>query len=257
MPNRPAAARKARRPSANDPRTLVRTHAPRPFRYDRTLGTACTAGNYALSAAVPATQGRRFVPVCRAVSSGRVPLVVNSAAVSAVVEALDAGPTPDRAVLRDAVRALLAALRDQAPGRSVEVRVPPYGAIQCVDGPATHPGYPAQRGRDRSGRPSCGSATGRLSWADAVARRAGHAPAASAPTSPPYLPLWPDAERRCRRWLPDTRATTMAGASRLAAVALWLAGTTPGLRSDSPDPTRVRPIDQRRRSGRCPEATAG
>jgi hypothetical protein len=46
-------------------------------------------------------------------------------------------------MLRDAVRALLADLATKAPGRSVEVRVPPYGAIQCVAGPRHTRGTPA------------------------------------------------------------------------------------------------------------------
>lgn len=45
-------------------------------------------------------------------------------------------------MLRDAVRALLADLAASAPGRSVEVRVPPYGAIQCVEGPRHTRGTP-------------------------------------------------------------------------------------------------------------------
>ena len=66
----------------------------------------------------------------------------NSDAVSKAVSALDAGLEVDRAVVRDAVRALLTTLRLRAPGRSVEVRVPPYGAIQCVEGPAHTRGTP-------------------------------------------------------------------------------------------------------------------
>ncbi|MDT4997340.1 MAG: hypothetical protein QOD45_1408, partial [Pseudonocardiales bacterium] len=46
-----------------------------------------------------------------------------------------AGGEPDRSDLRDAVRFLLEELAAAAPGRSVEVRVPPYGAVQCVSGP--------------------------------------------------------------------------------------------------------------------------
>jgi hypothetical protein len=52
------------------------------------------------------------------------------------------GAVPDRAEVRDAVRALLALLRERAPGRSVEVRVPPYGAVQCVAGPRHTRGTP-------------------------------------------------------------------------------------------------------------------
>ena len=39
-----------------------------------------------------------------------------------------------RDLQRDAVRALLRELSGRAPGRTVEVRVPPFGAVQCVEG---------------------------------------------------------------------------------------------------------------------------
>jgi hypothetical protein len=55
---------------------------------------------------------------------------------------MTAGAVPDRAEVRDAVRALLLRLRERAPGRSVEVRVPPYGAVQCVAGPRHTRGTP-------------------------------------------------------------------------------------------------------------------
>lgn len=41
-----------------------------------------------------------------------------------------------------AVRYLLEELAAVAPGKSVEVRVPPYGAVQCVGGPAHTRGTP-------------------------------------------------------------------------------------------------------------------
>ena len=44
--------------------------------------------------------------------------------------------------VRDAVWFLLDELATLAPGRSVEVRVPPYGAIQCVPGPRHTRGTP-------------------------------------------------------------------------------------------------------------------
>ena len=44
--------------------------------------------------------------------------------------------------LRDATRYLLEELAARAPGRSVEVRVPPYGAVQCVEGPRHTRGTP-------------------------------------------------------------------------------------------------------------------
>lgn len=52
----------------------------------------------------------------------------------------DEQPAP--ADLRDATRYLLEELADRAPGRSVEVRVPPYGAVQCIPGPRHTRGTP-------------------------------------------------------------------------------------------------------------------
>jgi hypothetical protein len=43
-----------------------------------------------------------------------------------------ASPTPD--VERAAVKHFLALLENRHPGKSVEVRVPPYAAVQCVPG---------------------------------------------------------------------------------------------------------------------------
>jgi len=40
------------------------------------------------------------------------------------------------------VRHFLALLAAKVPGRSVEVRVPPYAAVQCVDGPRHTRGTP-------------------------------------------------------------------------------------------------------------------
>jgi Bacterial SCP ortholog len=88
--------------------------------------------------------------------------------VSAVLATLDTGGEPDRAELRDAVRTLLTALRTRAPGRSVEVRVPPYGAIQCVEGPTHTRGTPPNV-VETDPLTFCLLATGRLSWPDAIA----------------------------------------------------------------------------------------
>ncbi len=41
---------------------------------------------------------------------------------------------PTRDDIRDAVKHYLAVLAERSPGKSVEVRVPPYAAVQCVDG---------------------------------------------------------------------------------------------------------------------------
>lgn len=50
--------------------------------------------------------------------------------------------TVPRQVLATAVRYALQRLVELAPGKSVEVRVPPFGAVQCVEGPGHTRGTP-------------------------------------------------------------------------------------------------------------------
>jgi hypothetical protein len=45
--------------------------------------------------------------------------------------------------LATAVRFLLEELGTKYPGNSVEVRIPPYGAVQCIEGPSHSRGTPA------------------------------------------------------------------------------------------------------------------
>ncbi|MDO5670564.1 MAG: sterol carrier family protein [Corynebacterium sp.] len=49
---------------------------------------------------------------------------------------------PARPLLADAVRTTARALAANAPGRAVEIRVPPFVAVQCIDGPAHTRGTP-------------------------------------------------------------------------------------------------------------------
>jgi len=49
----------------------------------------------------------------------------------------------DREIMAAAVRYSLQILRNQAPGSSVEVRVPPYGAVQIIEGPTHTRGTPS------------------------------------------------------------------------------------------------------------------
>ncbi|SCE85295.1 hypothetical protein GA0070564_1011322 [Micromonospora mirobrigensis] len=92
---------------------------------------------------------------------------IKSTAVVAALAALDEGRTPERPVLRDAVRALLTALVERAPGRSVEVRVPPYGAVQCIPGPRHTRGTPPNV-VETDPQTWLAVATGRLAWSEAV-----------------------------------------------------------------------------------------
>ena len=79
-----------------------------------------------------------------------------------------AAPAADRATRATAVRYTLQALADRAPGKSVEVRVPPFGAVQCVEGPGHTRGTPPNV-IETDAETWLGLATGELSFQDAVA----------------------------------------------------------------------------------------
>ncbi len=111
-----------------------------------------------------------------------------SESVKHALDALDDGAEPDRSVLRDAVRALLAELARVAPGRSVEVRIPPFGAIQCVAGPRHTRGTPPNV-VETDAMTWLLVATGRLSWTDAT--RQGRLRASGIRTDlTEFMPLW-------------------------------------------------------------------
>ena len=86
--------------------------------------------------------------------------------VAAVLAALDAGQPPPRAELRTAVRYLLDLLAARAPGRAIEVRVPPYAAVQCGEGPRHTRGTPPNV-VETDPVTWIRLATGRLTWAEA------------------------------------------------------------------------------------------
>ena len=83
------------------------------------------------------------------------------AALAAVSAAAAASGKPARTDLATAVRYLLQLLVEKAPGGSVEVRVPPFGAVQVIEGPRHTRGTPPNvvetdaadldRARDRRG----------------------------------------------------------------------------------------------------------
>lgn len=66
------------------------------------------------------------------------------AAVAVVADWLrePARPEPARAELAEAVRLTARTLAAVAPGASVEVRVPPFVAVQCIEGPRHTRGNP-------------------------------------------------------------------------------------------------------------------
>jgi hypothetical protein len=96
------------------------------------------------------------------------PAYGNSDVVRSVIETLENGEVPQRPTLRDAVRALLTELSSTAPGRSVEVRIPPFGAVQCIDGPRHTRGTPANV-IETDPVTWVNVATGRHSWDEALA----------------------------------------------------------------------------------------
>ncbi|WP_346053226.1 sterol carrier family protein [Amycolatopsis dongchuanensis] len=74
---------------------------------------------------------------------------------------------PPRPALAAAVRLSLRALAEDAPGKGVEVRVPPFAAVQCVEGPRHTRGTPPNV-VETDPRTWLELATGRLKWTDAV-----------------------------------------------------------------------------------------
>ncbi|MBG0814695.1 sterol carrier family protein [Planomonospora sp. ID82291] len=90
------------------------------------------------------------------------------ACAAAVLRAYERGIRPEREAARLAVRHLLDRLAAAAPGRTVEVRVPPYAAVQCVEGPRHTRGTPPNV-VETDARTWLELATGRLTWADATA----------------------------------------------------------------------------------------
>jgi putative sterol carrier protein len=99
----------------------------------------------------------------------------------------DAGTTPDRASVKACVKETLARLSSAAPGHSVEVRVPPYAAVQAIGGARHRRGTPPAV-VECDARTWLGLVTGRLAWSDAVASGAVRASGERSDLSA-YMPL--------------------------------------------------------------------
>jgi hypothetical protein len=93
---------------------------------------------------------------------------VGQASVAVVEAAVRVGQQPLRAVLRAAVRYTLGLLAELAPGRAVEVRIPPFAAVQCVAGPRHTRGTPPNV-VETDALTWLDLATGRQDWAAALA----------------------------------------------------------------------------------------
>ena len=66
------------------------------------------------------------------------------------------------------VKQTLAALVARSPGRAIEVRVPPYAAVQCGEGPTHTRGTPANV-IEMNAETWLALARGERTWADAMA----------------------------------------------------------------------------------------
>ncbi|WP_156758871.1 sterol carrier family protein [Microbacterium karelineae] len=94
----------------------------------------------------------------------KIDTVDGRAAVSAVQES----DAPSRTELATAVRYLLQLLEERAPGRSVEVRVPPFGAVQVIQGPTHTRGTPPNV-VETDPRTWVALATGETTWGEQTA----------------------------------------------------------------------------------------
>jgi len=104
-----------------------------------------------------------------AVARRRIDAQEGKAALKAWLEAAQApsGTALPRTILATAVRYSLEELTARAPGNSVEVRVPPFGVTQCVEGPRHTRGTPPNV-IECDAATWLAMVTGQVDWADAV-----------------------------------------------------------------------------------------
>jgi hypothetical protein len=117
--------------------------------------------------------------------------MLGAASLAAVMAARAKGAEPERGALRAAVRYSLGQLAEKVPGRTVEVRVPPFAAIQCVPGPRHTRGTPPNV-IETDPLTWLDLATGRLQWQAAIASGRLRASGQRADLRS-YLPLFPAA----------------------------------------------------------------
>ncbi|MFE1167427.1 sterol carrier family protein [Nocardiopsis sp. NPDC058789] len=97
---------------------------------------------------------------------------------------------PLRPAVKAAVRCSLAVLADRVPGRSLEVRVPPYGAVQVIEGPTHTRGTPPGV-VETDPLTWLRLAVGETDWDGAVHDHGVRASGVRSDLSP-HLPLWSD-----------------------------------------------------------------
>ena len=77
-------------------------------------------------------------------------------------------------VVMEQVKAILSAVTEIAPGHAVELRIPPYSAIQCVEGAKHTRGTPPNV-VEMSAQTLQALVAGELAWSDGVESGAIHA----------------------------------------------------------------------------------
>lgn len=97
-------------------------------------------------------------------------------------------PAPERTTVAEAVRLTARTLAAQAPGASVEVRVPPFVAVQCISGPRHTRGNPPNV-VETDARTWLRLATGLETMADAAVRGALQSSGSRAGELADWLPL--------------------------------------------------------------------
>lgn len=112
----------------------------------------------------------------------RILTPIDPAEFAEICARIDAGDA-SRLDLKAATKHLLALLQRKAPGHSVEVRIPPFAAIQCIPGASHTRGTPPAV-VETDPETWIALARGRLAWADAPVRASGERSDLS-----PLLPL--------------------------------------------------------------------
>jgi len=65
-----------------------------------------------------------------------------SSAILTALALIDSGEKVERSILKQAVKDSLASLVEVAPGHSVEIRIPPFAAVQAIPGARHRRGTP-------------------------------------------------------------------------------------------------------------------
>lgn len=181
------------------PLVLARATPDKPITLDRYVSGYAAAADEILERDVEGARGREpaeilaaaydhreavaaalaDLPVTRAVQAPRGPIAPGDWLVTRAIEMVvhaddlsrslpDRDPVElDRTALRIVTHAFTDLIAARAPGRSLELRVPPYAAVQCVQGPRHTRGTPPNV-VETDPLTWIRLAAGRLDWAEAV-----------------------------------------------------------------------------------------